>query len=76
MKVRPYDRLRFMVTSEEHSNKEYLCDFSEEQPVCECPWFSIRLKKTGQLCKHLKKCKEFMADQLIEAMKEQEKKRE
>lgn len=70
MKVTPFEHCRFHVTSETNSDVFYLVDLSEGNGECDCKDFICRKKAArGGFCKHIKLVREYLADQVIEALR-------
>lgn len=69
LNVELFERARFWVSSETESNRRYLVDFSHDEPMCDCDDYRFRKHK----CKHIKCAREWMADQVVVAWKNQEK---
>lgn len=71
MKVTPFEHCRFHVTSETNSNVIYLVDLSEGTGECDCADFILRKKKNSNaMCKHLVCVRNFLADEVIQALRE------
>lgn len=74
LRVQPYERLRFHVSSFTDSKRSpYLVDFSKVDGGCECPDYQIRHKKRGTMCKHCKAVLIWLGQQVIEELRTKEK---
>jgi hypothetical protein len=74
MKVTPYGRLTFLVQSQSNEEVSYLVDLGEGKAgECNCADAVLRKKKKlGSTCKHLRAAKEYLVNEVIERLKEQE----
>lgn len=72
MKVTPLDRLTFLVTSESMPEVEWMVDLGEGSGECQCQDYVYRRKKKlNATCKHIVASKNYLVEEIIKRMKEQ-----